>query len=626
MPTTKKLLKKLFFILLLFIYLSQVGIAGEQIVLNPDGTNSNQNQINEAIEQAAGHAEGITVFLTDGAYLVDNTIIMRSNVRLMGDPGAIIRVSSTSSQWFTGRTGVISCQESIKNAEIAGFQIDGNIKSLPPRFADSRSDTDHDCEKLIILGGYSNDFAENIKIHDMKFYNSFSDAVYIIYADGVSCYNNFISNCQHEGVYFSVVRNGHIHNNKIAGITSDCARLDNCDTCLIEYNLFFSYGGESYGAYKHGENGLQIGDAKSSHGYNAVKKGYPTRNIEVRFNTFSDPGLKAIWLHGGENVFIHDNEFVDASVLETMGIPIGDISTDNQPTVEISEEVFSTIFDILNLNYTTTAKTEYTPKDFDYDIKETERGKIAAKFKIVGWNNLSKVNNISYVSSPDDIIIESEVIKNPSLQDWHGGISKINKTISVKIENGTANATMTVSVKWHNYEKDSKTGAKQKGKMHISNYTFNDSCPAPNIWEEPETIRGIVYQYPTYFMLSVPENQNITSVRYENETDYAEHIFLVGYKNTTSDGTKYTEFESLDHWEGDLTRQGDWICSSGVYSPENFTVTVNTPYKTVNVTDIEVIKKELPDTIIAYWFYPTLLFFGSLYITFKFFWNRLPFH
>lgn len=352
--------KSIIIILALCLFVSHAGLAGEQIVLSPQAGHSNQNQINEAIKQAASSAKGASVFLTEGVYQVDNTIIMKSNVRLLGDSNAIIRVWGGSSQWFKGKTGVISCKEAIHDVEIAGFQIDGNIKELPKSYADSRPGTDHDCEKLIILWGNSNDYAYNIKIHDMKLYNAFSDGIYIIYARNVEVYNNFISNCQHEGIYFSVVRgNGYIHHNKIAGITSDCARLDNCKQCLIEYNIFFSYGGESYGAYKHGENGLQIGDAKSSHGYNAVKKGVPTEDIEVRFNTFSDPGLRAIWLHGGKNVYIHDNEFVDASKLETMGIPIGDISFDNQPTVEMSESVFSSILDLFKVDvYTQVAEND----------------------------------------------------------------------------------------------------------------------------------------------------------------------------------------------------------------------------------------------------------------------------
>ena len=369
------------FLLFLLILCTGIAKAGEEnrITLSPSDTHSNQNQINEAIKTVA--ASGGTVYLNPGVYYVDNTIVIRSNVHLTGDPEAIIRVSPRSSQWFTGRIGVISCKESLKNVEIAGFQIDGNIGNLPRSYANSQPGREHDCEKLINIGGYSGDFANNIKIHDMKLYNAFSDGIYIIYAQNVEIYNNFISNCQHEGIYFSVVRGGgYIHHNKIAGITSDCARLDNCKQCLIEYNLFFSYGGESYGAYKHGENGLQIGDAGSSKGYNAVKKGYPTEDIEVRFNTFADPGLRAIWLHSGtKNVYIHDNKFVDAEVLETMGVPLGDISPDNPPTVEDS----LTVFDLLRLYEGQTSINDYQDMIKNDPVKTQEDKK--AFFSPVVW-------------------------------------------------------------------------------------------------------------------------------------------------------------------------------------------------------------------------------------------------
>lgn len=644
MHLQKKLLKKLLFLSLIIIYLTQIGLAGEQIVLKPVSGHSNQEQINEALKQAATQAEGISIFLTAGVYSIDNTITIQSSVKLTGDSNAIVSVYSGSSQWFTGTNSIIY-SNSNDNIEISGFQIDGNCNELPFEYHHSRSDTAHDCERAILIMGQTSKFCNNIVIHDMQIYDCFSDGIHIRFANNVHCYSNFISNCQHEGIFWTCVVNGLAEANKIAGITSDCMRCDNCVTFMVKNNYFYSYTGNNNSqAPKGWQNGIQVADAGASKGYDASNKPLSTKDGEITGNTFANTGEKAVWLDstgkGYDNVYIHDNTFINVNVFTNAGHSVTvDITAINAsvptyqnttgvivPTKETSELIFSSIFDILNLNYTTTAKTEYTSRDFDYNIQETERGKIAVKFKIVGWNNLSKVNNISYVSSPDDIVIESTVIKNPSLQDWYGGISQINKTISVKVENGTANATMNVSVKWYNYEKDSKTGAKQKGKMHTSNYTFNDSGPAPNIWSEPETIRGIVYQYPTYFMLSVPESQNITSVKYENETDYAEHIFLVGYTNITSNGTKYTEFESLNHWEGNLTHQGNWICSTGEYSPKNLTVTVNTPYNTMNVTNMEVIKKELPATIISFWFYPTILFFGSLYITFKFFWNRLPFH
>jgi len=611
----KTFLKKLFFILLLFIYLSQNGLAGEQIVLSPQGGHSNQKQINEAIKQAATSASGVSVFLTAGIYEVDNTIIMRSNVRLLGDPDAIIRVSSTSSQWFTGRTGVISCKESLKNVEIAGFQIDGNIGNLPSKFANSQPGREHDCEKLINIGGYSGDFANNIKIHDMKLYNAFSDGIYIIYADGVACYDNKISNCQHEGIYFSVVRNGYINNNKIAGITSDCARLDNCDTCLVEHNLFFSYGGESYGAYKHGENGLQIGDAGSSKGYNAAKKGYPTRNIEVRFNTFADPGLKAIWLHGGENVYIHDNEFVDAAFLETMGVPIGDISIDNQPTLEMTEKVFDSIFDILEVEFTDTGRTDQIEEDIHYTIQKTESGRIAGGIKIVGFKDLINIDGVPYVPDNDSVLVKYEAVKAPSYSWNNTGVSQIKKDVDIKNENGNVTATLTVKMEWYKLSTDS-TGTTKK-KYRTSEAIFSDTVEAPQVLNRPFELRGILYEYPIHSLAYVPSD-GLTKVKYEYDGKEVNHIYLLGEQHRNENGVLYTNFSHVNYWKGDLHHQGEFLFIDGSFDPEKLTVTAYTPYESFHVTHFDHVKKVYPDKFYADWLFPSfglfvILGFGAWY-------------
>lgn len=617
MRIKKKTLYKVskLFILLLFIYLSQIGLAGEQIVLSPDGTNSNQNQINEAIKQAASSAKGASVFLTAGVYQVDNTIIMKSNVRLLGDSNAIVKVWGGSSQWFKGKVGVISCKESLKNVEIAGFQMDGNIANLPKSYANSRSDTDHDCEKLINLGGYSNDFAENIKIHDMKLYNSFSDGIYIIYADGVACYDNIISNCQHEGIYFSVVKNGHIHNNKIAGITSDCARLDNCQKCLIENNIFFSYGGESYGAYKHGENGLQIADAGSSHGYNAVKKGHPTKDIEVRYNTFADPGLKAVWYHGGENVYIHDNEFVDASKLETMGVPVGDISIDNQPTLEMTEKVFDSIFDILEVEFTDSGTTNQTEEDIHYKIQKTESGRIAGGIKIIGFKDLINIDGVPYIPNNDSILVKYEAVEAPSFSWNNTGVSKIKKDVDIKTENGNTTATLTVKMEWYKLSTNS-TGATKK-KYKTSKAVFSDTVKAPQVLNRPSELRGILYEYPIHSLVYVPSD-GLTKVKYEYDGKEVNHIYLLGEQHRNENGVLYTNFSRVNYWKGDLPHNGEFLFINGSFDPEKLTVTAYTPYESFQVTHFDYVKKDYPDKFYADWLFPSfglfvILGFGAWY-------------
>lgn len=597
-------------LLLLFWYSVELAHAGEMITLNPDGGHSNQNQINRALEEGG-------VYLGPGVYEVDNTIIMRSNRVLAGDPNAIIKVWGGSSQWFKGKTGVISCQEAIHDVEIYGFQIDGNIRELPKSYADSRSDTSHDCEKLIILWGNSNDYAYNIKIHDMKLYNAFSDGIYIIYARNVEVYNNFISNCQHEGIYFSVVRgNGYMHHNKIAGITSDAARLDNCKQCLIEYNIFFSYGGESYGAHKHGENGLQIGDAKSSHGYNAVKKGVPTEDIEVRFNTFSDPGLRAIWLHGGgKNVYIHDNEFVDASKLETMGVSIGDISMDNQPTLEMTEKVFDSIFDILEVEFTESGRTDQIEEDIHYTIQKTESGRIAGGIKIIGFKDLINIDGVPYIPNNDSILVKYEAVKAPSFSWNNTGVSKIKKDVDIKTENGNTTATLTVKMEWYKLSTDS-TGTTKK-KYRTSEAIFSDTVEAPQVLNRPFELRGILYEYPIHSLAYVPPD-GLSQVEYEYDGKTVKHIYLLGERRRNENGVIYTNFSKVNYWKGDLHHQGQFLFIDGPFDPEKMTVTAYTPYETFQVTHFDYVKKDYPEKFYDDWVFPSfglfvILGFGAWY-------------
>jgi hypothetical protein len=215
----------------ILIFLCFAGIAKADTVLNP----TDQSGINQALQN------GGTVYLNPGVYEVTGTINIHSNTVLTGSPDAIIEVSPSSSQWFTGSIGIISCKESLKNVEIYGFLINGNLGALPASFANTPGHN-KDCERCILIGGYTNDYAGNIRIHDMTLYDSFSDGLYLRFARNSLVYSNVISNTQHEGVFWSCVENSEMFKNQIAGITSDCARLDNSVNCRVYDNIFFGCG------------------------------------------------------------------------------------------------------------------------------------------------------------------------------------------------------------------------------------------------------------------------------------------------------------------------------------------------------------------------------------------------
>lgn len=360
-------LKRLIFIIFL-ICLFAIPAHAQTYTLNPTGGQSDQDVINAALKQVAQDGGG-TVYLSAGTYIVTGSIqIQSSNTVLTGDSNAIIQVSSSSSQWFTG-TNTIIYSGGYSNIEICGFQIDGNCEKLPFDYHHSRPDTAHDCERAILLAGSIGDFCSNIKVHNMQIYDCFSDGVHIRFANNAYCYSNFISDCQHEGVFYVSVINGLIDSNSVAGITSDTLRVDNGVNFIICNNYLFSYTGDhSSSAVQGEENGVQISDEGASHGYNGNDKPTHTTNGEVYNNTFVNTGSKSVWLDstgkGYSNVYIHDNKFVGVSEFTNAGTSVSlnatglnitganasmPISYQNAPTKETSKRIFSSLFDLFKM-------------------------------------------------------------------------------------------------------------------------------------------------------------------------------------------------------------------------------------------------------------------------------------
>ena len=342
----------------LFLLLFIPGLAQATTTLSPTGTYDNQNQINQALQNG-------DVYLSAGVYDITGQIKIGSNTKLTGDPQAIIRVSSASNQWFTDGTGIIGgINEPLNNVEISGFQIDGNCKALPASYANSGSG-DHNAERLIDLRADTGAYSNNILIHDLKLFDAFSDGIHIAFARNVNVYNVFASDCQHSSIYYVDVLTGEINNNEVAGITSDCIRLDNCQYIKVHDNLLYSFTGDSNGAYKTGQNGLQAGDQGFSHGGGSQKPDH-TANLDIYNNTFAGKMLQAVCLDAagqqdGNNVFVHDNKFVGIEGINTSGI-----SFTNPPTLQQSKNIFDILQESFSFQYLD------TPTSINVSVSVTE--------------------------------------------------------------------------------------------------------------------------------------------------------------------------------------------------------------------------------------------------------------
>ena len=340
-------MKNLFVLLgLFFIGSIDVVSAGQTIYLDP----TDEDGINKALEAAKNKPGTTTIILNPGTYEITGPLIIYSNTVLKGDHAKIL-VSSKSKQWFVPPNGIITTKGPVENVRIENLIIDGNCHNLPAKYADTPGHK-HDCEKLIIIKGYSNKNSKNIVIRNCIFANAFSDAVYVAHSKDVIVENNQISNCQHSSIYFSCVINGLIQKNDIAGITSDNVRVENSKNVKVLYNNLYGYfGSKSNGAYQGGHNLVQVGDQGFSHGYGSPKSIH-TENIEIAYNTFSGKHLNTILIDAAgktptTNLWIHDNVFVDMPVIERDGY-----SAENHPSIEETKEIFTTLKDLLKRDYT----------------------------------------------------------------------------------------------------------------------------------------------------------------------------------------------------------------------------------------------------------------------------------
>lgn len=599
-------------------FLCCTGIARADAVLSP----TDQAGINQAL------AAGGTVYLNAGIYDITGPIHLPANTRLTGDSNAIIQVSSTSSQWFTGDTGIITCVNP-QNIEVSGFQINGNCEALPHSYNSNDQDP-HDCERALFIIGGSTERGNNITISNMKIYDTFSDGVHVRYSDDVHVSNLEESDCQHEGVYFCEDFNSEISGCHIAGITSDCLRVENCKNVLVHNNLLYSYSGSNNnGAYEHGESGLQVGNQGRSFGTGSPKPD-SIQDIEIFNNTFVNDGLEAIAadpvaLEAQSNIFIHDNQFIGKAQLSTLGVPVdvGNVSYNNPPTLQQSESIFSSIFDVLNLKYANNGFTNQTANDIQYTVQQTEQGLIAGGIKIIGFSNVVSIDGVNYIPDNKSILVKYAAVKAPSFAFVSGGVSNIKSSVSASTINGTAYATLTVKMEYYTVSTNSITKKSIKN-YHVSTATFNDSCKSPDVLERPQNISGIIYQYPTFFMVSVPSS-GLTKIHYEYADNSTEHIFLVGSRNYTSSNIEYTEFSSLEHWTGSLQHSGNWLYVLGEFDESKLNVIASTPYESLTVSDFNITKFNYPKTIIANWFYPELAFLAISFIFGKWLFNQMKY-
>ncbi|MDD3006989.1 MAG: right-handed parallel beta-helix repeat-containing protein, partial [Candidatus Pacebacteria bacterium] len=185
------------------------------------GSSSNQVQINAAL------ASGGTVHLNAGTYVINDTIVLKSNTVLEGDSGAKI-VLAGGVHWPEYKNMLEGL--SVSNVRITGFEIDGNRAN--------NDDANGKCGQylytMIYFKGSSAIEVDNMYLHhnwndilkfsgcsNVKFHNNTvrqpgHDVVYAIGSSDVWVYDNYIRIYCNSGVRPDGTKNIYIYGNDIA--------------------------------------------------------------------------------------------------------------------------------------------------------------------------------------------------------------------------------------------------------------------------------------------------------------------------------------------------------------------------------------------------------------------------
>lgn len=276
---------------------------------------ADQAVINNALSWMAAGTERRVHMVGPFTYGITGQLAIGSNSIWSGDSTAVIKVedgacgSSYSNCVFPNGAPVIAALTSYpSNIEVYGFQINGNCQNQNNELGMVGSTYSSAGSGVERIFQFSN--ASNIKVHDMRIYDAFGEALMIFYGSNIQCYNSYLSNLQHDAVFYKGVTgsSNSMHHLTVEGITSDCLRCGSSQNVDIYENKLTSYlGSHNNGAQEHGQNGIQVSNESN---YSIL-----TNNINVYNNYIYDQGLAGIWIldmrgdagSSAQSIHIHDN-------------------------------------------------------------------------------------------------------------------------------------------------------------------------------------------------------------------------------------------------------------------------------------------------------------------------------
>ncbi|MGB9929953.1 MAG: right-handed parallel beta-helix repeat-containing protein [Methanosarcina sp.] len=292
------------FFLLFFLLFSGVAEATEVT------ETSDQNYINQKIQQ------GGTIHLPAETYVLTDSIILKSDIILEGEPGTIITIPDHAA-WPVWKPLVSGT--GIRNITIRNLEFDAN--------SGGNSETPHGA-------GFYNCIhvtdCEDVKVYNCTLHDSLGDGLRTKTSRNIKFYNNCAYQLGHEG-FFGIESQGiECFNNRITTRTNSALRVWNSANVKFHDNII-----DAQLDAQGGNPGIQIEDSKGS-----------VNKVEIYNNVLIRTWGAGIWLvaydagtSNNQGVSIHHNLFY--AVGHSYNIPYtGGVVNDGFKGTRIYNNVF----------------------------------------------------------------------------------------------------------------------------------------------------------------------------------------------------------------------------------------------------------------------------------------------
>jgi hypothetical protein len=234
-------------------------------------------------------------------------------------------------------------------------------------------------------------------------------------------------------------------------------------------------------------------------------------------------------------------------------------------------------------------------KATDPDAVLSANPNMLAWVDIVGFRNLSRINNTDYIYGDPVacVIVESDV---KDTLGWNDNVDWIDEQFSYNISNGNITVTNSITMLWHHSTETTTADGKKKIKKDYSyefmTLTDTEKVPLQYIYTAANIPTFITFYNNTFSpksIINVPGRSGLFHIEYSYNNETIKQNLMNGEIEKNSKGIEFINFSDAKKWddpEGNLSHiAGSCIIKGANFTLENLNISLKTPYRSLDVTD-----------------------------------------